>query len=251
MLGRAGHRLCGAWCSGSAAVSLSLTPCIVTSPPGRCDGLCNSANERLEGTNFTPSECVRRLPGEGIVYPPQTVDGLVSELGGPELAASCRQLPMNESGYRCAVGSAVITRATGELTSSGFEHVVHAVAPAVGDGGGECARHRRALVATFSAAFACADAMHVRVLAVPLLGAGARGTPVTVAADAAAEALVSWQSRGELRALRFACADEATAAAIGEAFDSRLGKRCTTCERSLVEADHECDAISQRLQHSR
>ena len=63
----------------------------------------NPANERLQGTQFTPDECSRRLPGglAGIIYPPQVIDGLVSELGGPAMAAALEQ-----AGGGCATGGA-------------------------------------------------------------------------------------------------------------------------------------------------
>lgn len=91
--------------------------------------LLNPANERLVGTLFTPSEANARLLGEGLIYPCQSVDGLVAEFGGSELARACQALPVTEpgTGERCPVGEAVLTPAFGELVAS-FDILIHTVA---------------------------------------------------------------------------------------------------------------------------
>lgn len=64
---------------------------------------------------FTPSEANARLaPDTGIIYPEQSVDGRVDELGGAALRRACAALPVIGAGEaRCEVGAAVWTRAEG------------------------------------------------------------------------------------------------------------------------------------------
>ena len=207
------NTLIAAWRAGSHWVECSLTPCLVTSPPGGVAALVNPANERLQGTLFTPSECSRRLPGgvAGIIYPPQVVDGLVSELGGAALAAACEALG------GCETGAAVVTPATGELTAC-FSHVVHAVAPMYRDDG----RWRSQLEGTYLAAFDAAAAAGLPSLGVPLLGAGARGAPVAAAAEAAAAAAAAWRGGAPLRRLHFGIQDEAIAESLARSLDRVL-----------------------------
>ena len=160
-----------AWPCRGVTVELHVTPCIVTHPPGACDGLVNPANEQLQGTQFTPAEAERNLSGPGLIYPPQVIDGLVTELGGPGVWRACETLPKDQLGRRCAVGSAVITQAHGELLCS-YRHIVHAVAPHYGD-----ARWASLLRGAYASALSVASHAHLSTLAVPLLGSGARGAP--------------------------------------------------------------------------
>jgi O-acetyl-ADP-ribose deacetylase (regulator of RNase III) len=230
------HTFCAAWRAAALRVELWVTPCIVTSPPSdECDALIVPANERLQGTQFTPSECSRRLAqGTTLVYPPQCIDGLVTELGGAELAAACASLPSDELNIRCPTGGAAVTSACGELRAC-YQHLVHACAPFYH---GETtpspptsARWRRLLRSCYHAAFDAADSVGARHLAVPLLGSGARGAPVAASASVAAEAVSSW--RGEvrggassgkalLRVARFAVQHDDAAWAIQDALDLAL-----------------------------
>lgn len=214
-------------------VSVYEVPCIVTSPPGgQCDALVNSANERLSGTQFTPSECSRFLsPGTTIIYPPQAVDGLVTELGGGALAAACEGLP------HVPTGGAELTPATEELLNS-FSYIVHACAPfhpGKASGHDDITRWQLLMRACYHASFDLAHAHGLGVLAVPLLGAGARGAPVKQAAAAAATAAAHWRPKGHgeredaeacdssrIRELRFAVQHSETARILAEAFDVAL-----------------------------
>lgn len=180
--------LVGSWAvPGGPSVTVSLTPCIVTCPPGDdVEGLVNPANERLQGTLFTPTECEARLVGgrsRGIIYPPQAIDGLVHEMAGPAMATACAALPeIGPAGVRCHTGEAVVTPAFGELRAC-YSHVIHAVAPhydvgdasAVGDDDARRVAWARRLRSAYDAAFGAASAAGLLGLAVPLLGAGARG----------------------------------------------------------------------------
>jgi O-acetyl-ADP-ribose deacetylase (regulator of RNase III) len=194
--------------------------------------LVNSANEGLSGTQFTPSECSRFLsPGTTIIYPPQSVDGLVTELGGSSLAAACERVP------HVPTGGAALTPAFGELLNS-FSYIVHACAPfhpGEASGPGERARWRHLMRTCYHAAFDVAHVQGLGVLAVPLLGAGARGAPVKQAAAVAAAAAVHWRPKGlgeqddaatgpssRVRELRFAAQHPETARILAEAFDAAL-----------------------------
>ena len=196
------------------SVEVHVTPCIVTMPPGDdCSVLVNPANERLVGTQFSPSEANAELLGSGIIYPPQAVDGLVTELGGPELRAAC------EAHGACEAGSAVVTAAFGELLVC-YQHIVHTVAPFYGSP--EWAAQLRG---AYRAAFAAAASLETpaSVIAVPLLGSGARGAPMGEAAAVAASALLPWgpwgrpaagHGKGGIDCVRFATQDDQRADAL-------------------------------------
>ena len=208
-------------------VEVHITPCIVTSPPAACSAraaaLVNPANERLQGTQFTPSECNWRLaPGTTLIYPPQVVDGIVSELGGAALAEARAALPADSDDVRCQTGHAVVTAAFGELVAC-YDLVVHACAPFY-----DRCRREDWLVRTMScyhAAFDAAAAAGASTLAVPLLGAGARGAPTADAAEAAVAATTSWaKDAGVLRAACFGVQQEEVALALADRLDAVLSR---------------------------
>jgi len=212
----------------SPRVQVYETPCIVTSPPNHltvCDALVNAANERLEGTQFTPSECNRRLLGETIIYPPQAVDGLVTEFGGPPLSEACANVPESPigSGLRCPTGGAVLTESFGELVSS-YSHIIHAVAPFYGDDRDVwCCQ----LLKCYNSAFRTAANARLQVIAVPLLGAGARGAPTKEAAELAALSTAQWfrdLGAGELalQEIRFAVQQPEVANTLVEALGNEF-----------------------------
>lgn len=232
---RPGSRL-GAWrAAASRAVELWETPCIVSSPPGPDDDLClgliNPANERMQGTLFTPSECHRNLKGlTPIIYPPQAVDGLVHELGGAALAEALMDLPIREESknIRCSTGASVLTLAFGELLES-YSHIIHTCAPFFYEKGEKCSldmheEWRRLMLSCYHSAFRIAEESGLSVVATPLLGAGARGAPVPAAAEVAAAAVAEWQHDGptSLRLVRFAVQETSIAESCIGAFDGRL-----------------------------
>ena len=108
------HSLERAWRASSSAhgalarLELCLTPCIVSHAPGASDALINPANERLDGTQFDPSTAARAF-GSTIIYPSQSVDGLVTEFGGGRLYRTLQALPRRPDGSRCPTGSALAT----------------------------------------------------------------------------------------------------------------------------------------------
>jgi len=136
------------------------------------------------------------------------------------------------SGIRCRQGAAVTTPAFGELRTC-YSYVVHAVAPDYAahettSGATSGVRHdewRSSLLGCFLAAFGEADAHALQVLAVPMLGAGARGAPLEEAASVAAEAAATWRGGtggGDhgLQCVRFAVQEEEAAESLAEALDA-------------------------------
>mmetsp|Transcript_79041 Transcript_79041/g.152680 ORF Transcript_79041/g.152680 Transcript_79041/m.152680 type:complete len:152 (+) Transcript_79041:3-458(+) len=90
-----------------------------------------------------------------------------------------------EPGIRCKVGAAVVTSATGALTPL-FSRIIHTVPPMY-----QAPDWATALSNCYIAAVSLAWKSGVETLAVPLLGAGARGAPVSQAAQVAAASLTS------------------------------------------------------------
>jgi O-acetyl-ADP-ribose deacetylase (regulator of RNase III) len=161
---------------------------------------------------FTTSEAAAAFPGTNVIYPEQTVDGRVHELGGSQLVAALQALPaVSDCDVRCPTGSAVITSLHSTTHSSSpleqnFEHIIHAVAPSHG------APNWTALLAscywsTLDLAWGSASASAVSdnqsggtapqlfAVVLPLLGAGAKAVPIAAAASIAAESCASWRPR--------------------------------------------------------
>ena len=195
------------------------------------------ANERLEGTQFTPGECAKHLaPGTNLIYPPQVIDGLVhgargdsSSGDGADLAAAIAALPTVEvGGVRCPTGGAVSTAAYGELRES-YIDIVHCAAPFFGP---DRQRWRGLLLSCFSNAFAVAEECGAKSIAVPLLGAGARGAPADEVATIAAASMSRWDGLGSLRLARVAVQDEEMAHLVTKAMDAAIGTR-VDCDSKL------------------
>mmetsp|Transcript_33329 Transcript_33329/g.55111 ORF Transcript_33329/g.55111 Transcript_33329/m.55111 type:complete len:247 (-) Transcript_33329:75-815(-) len=200
-------------------IELIVTPCIVCHPPGDCDALVNPANEQLDGTQFDPSTANSKLMGNAIIYPSQAIDGLVTDLGGDAMYRALQALPEHPSGGgRCPVGMAVLTPATGELVHA-YNHVVHTTPPFYNS-----PRWRQELFSCFFATFTLAEQARFHSLAVPLLGAGARGAPSVAAADVAAHAAIDWQgSQGALHVVRFCVQEKEVAELLQAALDKAMG----------------------------
>ena len=150
--GRAVCRFVRGWVNSRLTIEVHRTACVVTHPPGgerANDALVNPANERLAGTFFSTDECWKHLygvdPTMGMgtplwsqtlgssnekfrMYPSQSIDGLVTQFGGPGLREALEALHADADGVRCPTGSAVLTRSYGDLQEM-FGTIVHAVAP--------------------------------------------------------------------------------------------------------------------------
>jgi O-acetyl-ADP-ribose deacetylase (regulator of RNase III) len=225
------------------AFELHLTPDIVSLPPGsssssssrRSFALVNSANERLQGTQFTTSEAAAAFPNTSIIYPEQTVDGLVYELSGGEMQAALAALPtLDADGTRCVAGAAVMFSLAHGSSPLGqnFQHVVHAVAPLHGAEGwastlGRCYWSALDLVWQASSSVEEEDKPAVAAVILPLLGAGAKGVPVAEATRIAAVHCASWQpqnieSDGQNLELMFGVHDDEVAEHFELALDAAL-----------------------------
>ena len=94
---------------------------------------------------------------------------------------------------------------------------MHACAPFYHD-----ERWRALLLSCFTNALNVADVQGAKSVAVPLLGAGARGAPFAEVATVAAQAMYEWKGRGALREARFAVQDDEVAEAVATAMDAVL-----------------------------
>jgi O-acetyl-ADP-ribose deacetylase (regulator of RNase III) len=156
--------------------------------------------------------------GDGILFPISAVDGLVHQLGGWRLRLECRwkQLLSNHStttGQPCPVGAAVGTWYSGPELE--YDQIVHTTPPfydkyhdndtTTNDNNTNTPNHHQLLQQCYRNALSLAFATtstpssedgrheHERRVACPLLGAGARGFPSTVAIQIAAEQAWEWQ----------------------------------------------------------
>lgn len=199
--------------------------------------LLNSANERLCGTQFsyfpvggpTPScpyvgeppdmggPVTERQLGsvrfaERSLYQCESVDGVVTEFGGPELEELCRTIEpvsyrrsaeKDETLYpvRCPPGDARWTPSAGGLKQVFKGGIVHAVAPFWTDRGEPNAGTNKAQLlanayaSSFKIAFESDEGGRSHptdALICPLLGAGARGAPPEEAAKIAMSAANEW-----------------------------------------------------------
>jgi len=130
--------------------------------------------------------------GLGMLYSQQVVDGRVHLLGGAELKRECQKQPEVQPGVRCPTGHAVATRALGRLASL-FSVIVHTTPPLYGEHDWEVLLHscyRESLL------LAMKRPNRVTSIAVPLLGAGARGAPMERASSVAAVACGEWLAEG-------------------------------------------------------
>lgn len=200
-------------------VELHLTPDIVALPPlwrtsnAVVFALVNSTNQRLEAPQFTTSEAATAFPGTNIIYPEQTVDGRVHDLGGAQLATALKSLPsLGDCSTRCATGAAVITPLRSHSTSplaQNFEHIIHTVAPSHGAPDWavllascywsvlDCAWESATALATADGNVCHKSPQTVGVV-FPLLGAGAKSVPAAAAASIAAESCASWRPAQKL-----------------------------------------------------
>ncbi|KAF0685067.1 Aste57867_22995 [Aphanomyces stellatus] len=184
-------------------VSICFTKDVVNHPPP-ATVLINPCNERLSGTHAfsyfprggpvpptSPPGMERQSvnwggmdAGENMLYPAQTVDGLVGIAGGPAQSAQLAAIS------KCPTGHAVSTAATGTLARH-FERIVHTATPFYASPKWElqlraCYMH--------SLSIATKAAKSETTIATPILGAGCKGIPVEDAVGAAADACRAWDA---------------------------------------------------------
>ena len=141
--------------------------------------------------------------GARMFYPVQVVDGHVTATGGQPLRKYLKAIREISDGVRCPVGRAVLSPALGNLHRH-YRVIAHAVAPSRSD-----ADWRSALEGCYQDALeqlwfpekgpkvegekseGWRHEVHARVVATPLLGAGAKLASVGEAAEVAAKVLAS------------------------------------------------------------
>jgi len=184
--------------------------------------LVNPTNEELIGTVLPYFPMAQPPPpdllstnwgsasiiGSGMFYAVQCVDGIVSLHGGAPLRKACEQLPIRESeeliggggnrcggfgSVRCPVGSAVITGAYGDAIKKNYHFIVHTVPPLWPGVGGSKLEKESAislLRSSFSQAFESGFSAGAEVVTAPLIGAGARKAPESIAIDCAVKGVL-------------------------------------------------------------
>lgn len=220
-------------------VELYHVECIATDPPGGTtghQGLVTSANETLQGCNrpYFPigGPCPEPSPsgvrsdswggmdiGDSSLYAPQCVDGVVGREGGRRLREACARHV--ETRGLVPVGGAASTVSTGRLAKR-YGAVVHAVAPFWSDENWE-----NLLLDAYESSFQCARDLNLSFLALPLLGAGAKGAPISDAARVAAAAVERRSisiNRDHPPHLRFAVTSVAAFEAVEAAMESVMDR---------------------------
>ncbi|EEC47674.1 predicted protein [Phaeodactylum tricornutum CCAP 1055/1] len=203
---------------GRKAVEVWTTTCIVSNfgekTDANCSILINPSNPELSGvSNFpyfpkggpVPRDKPRSMHkdwqplgfvstwggmevGTGMMFPVSVVDGLVHQMGGWKLQAECAWLRLTKT-EPCPIGSAVATTAGNDRLAAHYRSVIHTTPPFYDHSDSPKVSLRQCYKSATELAFA--DSSIARV-AVPLLGSGARGFPMAVAIDVAAEASVEW-----------------------------------------------------------
>ena len=161
--------------------------------------------------------------GEQMLYPAQVVDGLTHMHAGPGLREALAAVPARGDGKRCAIGGVVLSAPFN--LSDRFDVIAHTPTPFFPTGSDDVEGWRQSLMACYtSSVLAIAEGAPLGVekeysetsdgalqwrdddsgpliVASPLLGAGAAGAPVALAADVAVEALARLASLDVARPL--------------------------------------------------
>mmetsp|Transcript_4482 Transcript_4482/g.6571 ORF Transcript_4482/g.6571 Transcript_4482/m.6571 type:complete len:273 (+) Transcript_4482:107-925(+) len=133
--------------------------------------------------------------GNGMLYPVSVVDGLVHQLGGAKLAFECKMIQIFKGG--CPVGTAVETSPGGEELGKLYDLIIHCTPPFFRYHDNPVGALRQCYKSSFDAAF-----MNNRKqgeecrAAFPLIGAGARGFPIDIATNVAADECFDWLKDG-------------------------------------------------------
>jgi O-acetyl-ADP-ribose deacetylase (regulator of RNase III) len=200
------------------SIEIWKTPCIVSKfgkqSDANCSILVNPANPQLSGVTqfpyFPRGGPVPKTPprisahhimgyvtewggmdvGNGMLFPVSVIDGLVHLHGGWKLQAECKWLYMKHGGEPCPVGSAVRTSAGNGTLAVHYDTIIHTTPPFYQ----YHEEPERRLGECYQSALEMAFAQQKGIcrVAIPLLGAGARGFPVEVAVRVAGENVWNW-----------------------------------------------------------
>ena len=135
--------------------------------------------------------------GNGMLFPVSVIDGLVHLHGGWKLQAECKWLSLKMGGQPCPVGTAVRTSAGNATLAEHYNTIVHTTPPFYNYEQEPARRLGQCYQAAFELAFSSRSEKDIRRVAFPLLGAGARGFPVTIAVQVAAQNIWKWCNRRE------------------------------------------------------
>ena len=191
--------------------------------------LVNPANEALIGTSrpyFPRGGPVPARPppelgtsstgwggmdaGSGMLYPAQTVDGIVHQYGGRALRSALAKFPAlleraDGDHIRCHIGDAVLTASPASLPYDVIAHTPPPFWPTSLDES-SLGEHAAQVAACFHSALdvsrsAAAAADKMLLLTTPLIGAGARGAPAAAAASILVRACAMAQREAVAEAL--------------------------------------------------
>jgi O-acetyl-ADP-ribose deacetylase (regulator of RNase III) len=151
--------------------------------------------------------------GSEMLYPVSVIDGLVHQLGGEQLVAECRHYlsaaTLVAEVDPCPVGTAVRTTSGNKDSSKLRQYyndgIIHTAPPFYRYDVNPEEKLMQCYMNSFQLAFSVPEnekstTIPVVRVAVPLLGAGARGFPVDVAIKVAANAAVMWLDGGSTTA---------------------------------------------------
>ena len=192
-------------------VRIYLAHDIFSLAPNYYDYLINPSNEALVGTRlpYFPRGGPVPIPqnsstsnssrwggmdaGEDMLYPVQTVDGLVHQESGYELLKFLMLLPeqvpyTDKAGQkiRCATGNCVLSPSYGNLRPY-FGRIIHTVPPFYNEMHWE-SKLESCYISSFVAAWGSTDMKQSASILSVLLGSGCRGIPIDEAARIAASA---------------------------------------------------------------
>jgi O-acetyl-ADP-ribose deacetylase (regulator of RNase III) len=195
--------------------------------------------------------------GDGMMYAVSVVDGLVHQMGGWKLQAELewiRVLRTARHQAACPIGSTVATSAGNDTLAMNYDAIIHTTPPfykhdanpevrlsqcysSILEQAFEKAPKRTAL-STFFSTDSSGMATATKV-AVPLLGSGARGFPVDVACQIAAQALQQWSALPQKReqssyVIAFGLLDETAAHILSGAIASPLFDKEITVADGLI-----------------
>jgi O-acetyl-ADP-ribose deacetylase (regulator of RNase III) len=141
--------------------------------------------------------------GSGMLYPVSVVDGLVHQLGGWRLEAECewRRLTSTSVGRNaCPIGSAVLTSSGGENLRQHYDSIIHTTPPFYKHDLEPEEKLMECYTNSLNLAFSSRKPVRA---AFPLLGAGARGFPPSIAIEIAASAVLKWCGSNEVNTQLF------------------------------------------------
>jgi O-acetyl-ADP-ribose deacetylase (regulator of RNase III) len=154
--------------------------------------------------------------GDRMLYRAQSVDGMVTNLGGKALRDECREALLRLPGERLRAGDAVLTNGCGVLE---YEHIVHTNPPYAATN----PRWEVLLGACYQFAITTLRQHRLTSVATPLLGTGHRGIDLRDGARVAARALRSLPDLGEMTVCMVTVTDAST-----EAVEKALDREFTT-----------------------